>query len=60
MDWMEQERERGITITSRRDDGVWKRNGESFLINIIDTPGHVISLWKWSGRCECSTARGRV
>jgi elongation factor G len=41
MDWMEQERERGITITSAATTATWKRSGTDFLINIIDTPGHV-------------------
>jgi elongation factor G len=41
MDWMEQERERGITITSAATTASWKRNEKDFLINIIDTPGHV-------------------
>jgi elongation factor G len=41
MDWMEQEQERGITITSAATTAFWPRNGEPFRINIIDTPGHV-------------------
>src|SRR5471032_3700651 len=51
MDWMEQEQERGITITSAATTCLWKRRGQSdkmedatgteHRINIIDTPGHV-------------------
>src|SRR5215211_6941978 len=48
MDWMEQEQERGITITSAATTAFWKRHGDKevgsgdeFRINIIDTPGHV-------------------
>jgi elongation factor G len=41
MDWMEQEQERGITITSAATTAFWTRNGVVFRINIIDTPGHV-------------------
>ncbi|HEX6007020.1 MAG TPA: elongation factor G, partial [Burkholderiales bacterium] len=41
MDWMEQEQERGITITSATTTAFWKRFGEDYRINIIDTPGHV-------------------
>jgi elongation factor G len=41
MDWMEQEQERGITITSAATTCFWKRNGTPYRINIIDTPGHV-------------------
>ncbi|MBK7705363.1 MAG: elongation factor G [Acidobacteria bacterium] len=41
MDWMEQEQERGITITSAATTCFWKRNGVEHRVNIIDTPGHV-------------------
>src|SRR5438094_701437 len=41
MDWMPQEQERGITITSAATTCFWFRNGDEYRINIIDTPGHV-------------------
>jgi len=41
MDWMEQERERGITITAAATTTFWSRSGKEYRINIIDTPGHV-------------------
>ena len=41
MDWMVQEQERGITITSAATTAFWHYNGETFQINLIDTPGHV-------------------
>ena len=41
MDWMAQEQERGITITSAATTCFWKYNGKQYKIHLIDTPGHV-------------------
>ena len=41
MDWMEQEQERGITITSAATTAFWKYDNQQYKVNLIDTPGHV-------------------
>jgi elongation factor G len=41
MDWMPQEQERGITITSAATTCFWTKDKTEYRINIIDTPGHV-------------------
>ena len=41
MDWMAQEQERGITITSAATTAFWNYKGNQYQINLIDTPGHV-------------------
>ncbi|MEO5511746.1 MAG: elongation factor G [Longimicrobiales bacterium] len=67
MDWMEQEQERGITITSAATTAFWKRLGDEYRINILDTPGHVDftieverSLRVLDGACAVFCAVGGV
>ena len=61
MDWMAQEQERGITITSAATTCFWPdRNGHQNRINIIDTPGHVDSLRVLDGSVTVFCAKGGV
>ena len=57
MDWMVQEQERGITITSAATTAFWHYGGETYQINLIDTPGHVDFL---DGTIATFCAVGRV
>ena len=63
MDWMEQEQERGITITSAATTCFWsagKRHGAPSTASTSSTPRATsTSPSRWSGRCACSTARSR-
>ena len=53
MDWMVQEQERGITITSAATTCFWNYQGQQYKVNIIDTPGHVD--FTVEVRCVCWT-----
>ncbi|GAB1452978.1 hypothetical protein MASR2M47_30340 [Draconibacterium sp.] len=56
MDWMEQEQERGITITSAATTTFWTYNDVQHKINVIDTPATLISPLKLNVRCGFWTA----
>ena len=57
MDWMVQEQERGITITSAATTAFWNYNGNQYQINLIDTPGTLTSLLRLSVHSACSTVQ---
>ena len=56
MDWMVQEQERGITITSAATTAFWQYKGHQYQINLIDTPDTSILRSRWSVRSACWTA----
>ena len=51
MDYLDEERERGITIVAAAASFPWKHNNISGMVHIIDTPGHIDLLPKWSVLC---------
>ena len=60
MDWMEQEQERGITITSAATTCPLGEDDDQYRINIIDTPGTWTSPWRWSALRVLDGAVGRL
>ena len=56
MDWMVQEQERGVTITSAATTCFWNKDGKDYRIQIIDTPGTLTSPPRSSAACASSMA----